>query len=75
VGSYFGARQTGKISRKTLLQWMGAAMVITSIPIFWVAYTHSAMSWKNRVKCVLYSEALINKEINNASYKRNRSCP
>ena len=38
LGSYLGARQTGKISPRTLTRWMGATMVITSLPLFWLAY-------------------------------------
>jgi hypothetical protein len=39
LGSYLGAKQTGKLSPQTLRKWMGAVMVITSLPIFWLAYT------------------------------------
>ncbi len=39
LGSYLGARQTGKVSPQTLRRWMGGVMVITSPPIFWLAYT------------------------------------
>lgn len=42
LGSYLGAKQTGKISRRTLTRWMGIVMVITSLPIFWLAYTQRA---------------------------------
>jgi len=44
VGSYLGAKQTGRISRRTLMRWMGIVMVITSLPIFWLAYTQRP-SW------------------------------
>lgn len=39
LGSYLGAKQTGKVSGRTLMRWMGIIMVITSLPIFWLAYT------------------------------------
>jgi uncharacterized membrane protein YfcA len=39
LGSYLGAKQTGKVSRQTLMRWMGVVMVITSVPLFWLAYT------------------------------------
>ena len=39
VGAYLGAKQTGKMSLRSLRQWVGAMMVITSLPIFWLAYT------------------------------------
>lgn len=39
LGSYLGAKQTGKVSPQTLTRWMGAVMVISSLPIFWLAYT------------------------------------
>lgn len=39
LGSYLGAKQTGKVSPRTLRKWMGGVMVITSLPIFWLAYT------------------------------------
>ncbi len=42
LGSFLGAKQTGKISRRTLTRWMGIVMVITSLPIFWLAYTQRA---------------------------------
>ncbi len=38
VGAYFGAKQTGRVSLRTLRQWVGAVMVITSLPILWLAY-------------------------------------
>ena len=38
VGAYFGARQTGKMSLRTLRHWVGGMMLITSLPIFWLAY-------------------------------------
>jgi len=38
LGAYLGAKQTGRVSPRTLRQWMGAIMVITSLPIFWLAY-------------------------------------
>jgi hypothetical protein len=38
LGSYLGAKQTGKVSPETLTRWMGAVMVISSLPIFWLAY-------------------------------------
>ena len=38
LGSYLGARQTGKVSPQTLRRWIGGVMVITSPPIFWLAY-------------------------------------
>jgi uncharacterized membrane protein YfcA len=39
LGSYLGAKQTGKISPRTLRRWMGAVMMVTAIPLFWLAYT------------------------------------
>ncbi|HLF03771.1 MAG TPA: sulfite exporter TauE/SafE family protein [Dehalococcoidia bacterium] len=42
LGSHLGARQTGKVSLRTLTRWMGIVMVITSLPIFWLAYTQRA---------------------------------
>ena len=39
MGSYLGARQMGKVSPQTLRRWMGGVMVMTSPPIFWLAYT------------------------------------
>ncbi|MFQ6028838.1 MAG: sulfite exporter TauE/SafE family protein [Dehalococcoidia bacterium] len=39
LGSYLGARQTGRISPQYLRRWMGTVMVITSLPMFWLAYT------------------------------------
>lgn len=39
LGSYLGAKQTGKLSPRTLRRWMGAVMIITAIPLFWLAYT------------------------------------
>ena len=39
LGSYLGAKQTGRLSPETLRRWMGWVMVITSMPIFWLAYT------------------------------------
>lgn len=39
LGSFLGAKQTGKVSPQTLTRWMGAVMVISSLPIFWLAYT------------------------------------
>ena len=39
LGSFLGAKQTRKMSRRTLTRWMGAVMAITSLPIFWLAYT------------------------------------
>lgn len=38
LGSYLGAQQTGRVSPETLTRWMGGVMVITSLPIFWLAY-------------------------------------
>jgi len=38
LGAYFGAKQTGKMSLRTLRHWVGAMMLITSLPIFWLAY-------------------------------------
>ncbi len=38
VGAYFGAKQTVKLSPPTLGRWVGAMMLITSPPIFWLAY-------------------------------------
>ena len=40
LGAYLGAKQTGKVSLRTLRQWAGATMVVTSLPIFWLAYQH-----------------------------------
>ena len=39
LGSYLGAKYTGKVSPGTLRRWMGAVRIITSLPIFWLAYT------------------------------------
>jgi uncharacterized membrane protein YfcA len=39
LGSYLGARYTGKMSPQTVLRWMGGVMVVTSLPLFWLAYT------------------------------------
>jgi len=39
LGSYLGAKQTGKVSPQTLTRSMGAVMVASSLPIFWLAYT------------------------------------
>ena len=39
LGSYLGAKQTGKVSRRTLMRGMGAVMIATSLPVFWLAYT------------------------------------
>jgi uncharacterized membrane protein YfcA len=39
LGSYLGAKQTGKVSPRTLRRWMGGVMIITAIPLFWLAYT------------------------------------
>lgn len=39
LGSYLGAKQTGKMSPRTLRRWMGGVMIITAIPLFWLAYT------------------------------------
>jgi hypothetical protein len=39
VGSYLGAKQTGKVSRRTLMRLMGVVMVVSSLPLFWLAYT------------------------------------
>jgi uncharacterized protein len=39
LGSYLGAKYTGKVSPGTLRRWMGAVMIVTSLPIFWLAYT------------------------------------
>ncbi len=39
LGSYLGASQTGRISPQMLGRWIGAVMVLTSLPIFWLAYT------------------------------------
>ncbi|MFH1560236.1 MAG: sulfite exporter TauE/SafE family protein [Chloroflexota bacterium] len=39
LGSYLGAKQTGKVSPQTLRRWMGGVMLITSLPVFWLAYT------------------------------------
>ncbi len=39
IGSYLGARQTGRISADSLSRWMGLVMVLTTPPIFWLAYT------------------------------------
>lgn len=38
LGAYLGAKQTGKVSLHTLKRWVGATMVVTSLPIFWLAY-------------------------------------
>lgn len=39
LGAYLGAKQTGKVPLPTLRMWVGAVMIITSLPIFWLAYT------------------------------------
>lgn len=39
LGSYLGARQTGRISANSLRRCMGLVMVVTAPPIFWLAYT------------------------------------
>jgi hypothetical protein len=44
VGSYLGAKQTGKVSRRTLMRLMGVVMVVSSLPLFWLAYTQRP-SW------------------------------
>jgi uncharacterized membrane protein len=38
LGSYLGAQQTARVSPETLTRWMGGVMVITSLPVFWLAY-------------------------------------
>ena len=38
IGSYFGARYTGKLSGDTLKRWMGGVMVFMSIPLMWIAF-------------------------------------
>ena len=38
LGAYLGARQTGKVSLPTLRKRVGAVMIITSLPMFWLAY-------------------------------------
>ena len=38
LGAYLGAKQTGKVSLRTLGRWVGAVMVITSLAILWLAY-------------------------------------
>ena len=40
LGAFLGAKQTGKVSLPALRRWMGATMLITSLPIFWLAYQH-----------------------------------
>jgi hypothetical protein len=44
LGGYLGAQQTGRVSPRALRRSMGVVMVITSLPIFWLAYTQRP-SW------------------------------
>ena len=39
AGAYLGARQTGKMSPRTLKRLMGVVMVVVALPLFWVAFT------------------------------------
>ncbi len=38
LGAYLGAKQTGRVSLRTLRRWVGSVMVITSLAILWLAY-------------------------------------
>ena len=37
AGAYLGARQTGKMSPRTLKRLMGVVMIVVALPLFWVA--------------------------------------
>ena len=39
AGAYLGARQTGKMSPRTLKRLMGVVMIVVALPLFWVACT------------------------------------
>lgn len=39
AGATLGARQTGKISPRTLKRLMGVVMVVVALPLFWIAFT------------------------------------
>ena len=39
AGAYLGARQTGRMSPRTLKRLMGVVMVVVALPLFWVALT------------------------------------